>query len=67
MSDDILAPVRAVNDIYGGSSAVIVKQGTRGEITGIKGDTYTATFWPFGPDSVMVTVGNLTESDLLAA
>jgi hypothetical protein len=67
MSVEIFLPVRAVNDIYGGSSAVIVKQGTRGEIIGLNGDAYTATFWPFGPDSVQVTIGNLSGTDFLAA
>ena len=45
MFTDILIPVRAVHDICGGS-LVLVKQGTRGEITGMSGDAYTATFWP---------------------
>ena len=66
MFTDILIPVRAVRDICGGS-LVLVEQGTRGEITGMSGDAYTATFWPYGPDNVQVTIGKLSGNDLIAA
>jgi hypothetical protein len=61
-------PVIARRDIR--QSAVYIRTGTPGEITGVSGATptyYTVTFWPRGADSASVTLSYLTTNDLSEA
>ena len=58
-------PVIARRDIR--QSAVYIRSGTPGEITGVSGATppnYTVTFWPRGADFASVTLSCLTRNDL---
>ena len=69
MFTDICMPVRVRHDIWG-SRTILVKAVTRREITGVSidsPDSYTATFWPFGPESATVTVAHLSSLDLIEA
>ena len=68
MMSRIPFPVIATHDIR--SSSPLIKAGTPGEITGISGATpshYTVSFWPFGPEGVVVTLNYLTRNDLREA
>jgi hypothetical protein len=61
-------PVTARRDIR--QSAVYIRTGTPGEITGVSGVTppyYTVTFWPRGADSASVTLSYLTRNDVREA
>jgi len=61
-------PVIATRDIR--QSAVFIRGGTPGEITGVSGTTppyYTVTFWPSGADRASVTLSYLTTNDLREA